>query len=67
MEIESGRGPLRRRDSIALVVIGVLALAASAVTFVAGQMRVGAPQVTATADDEDAPRVPLPAGPRKYQ
>lgn len=66
VSIETGGGSLRRRDSVALVVIGVLALAASAASFVAGQMSVSPPQV-AIADEDDAPRVPLPAGPRKYQ
>jgi hypothetical protein len=66
VDIETGRAPLRRRDGIALVVIGVLALVASAASFVAGQMSISPPQVAAT-DADDAPRVPLPAGPRKYQ
>ena len=67
MSIQTGNRPLHRREGIALLVIGVLALAASAASFVAGQMRAAPPQVTATADEDDTPRVPLPAGPRKYQ
>ena len=62
---QSRDGQIRRSDTIFLVVVGILSLIASAVTFHIGRQQNAA--IIAAGDDEDAPRTPLPAGPRKYR
>ena len=57
-------GQVRRSDSIFLVVVGLVALGASAGMFYLGKMQ--DEPVAAKSDDEDRPRIPLPAAPRKY-
>ena len=52
------------RDSMFLIAIAAVALVCGAVSLYAWRAE-QAPSVTASTDD--APRVPLPAGPRKYQ
>jgi hypothetical protein len=66
VSIDTGNRPLGRREGLLLATIGVLALLASAVSFYAGY-RTTTPVVATTAIDDDGPRIPLPAGPRKYQ
>jgi hypothetical protein len=63
--VKSRDGQFRRSDTIFLVVVGILSLIASAVTFHIGRQQNAA--IISAADDEDAPRTPLPAGPRKYR
>ena len=58
-----GNGQIRRSDTIFLVIVGLVALGASAAMFYLGKMQ---DQPAAKSDDEDRPRIPLPAGPRKY-
>jgi hypothetical protein len=58
------RPPLRRSDTIFLIVVAAVSFAASALSLYVGHQQKTA--IVATAE-EDAPRVPLPAGPRKYQ
>ena len=53
------------RDSLFLVVIAVVSLICGVVSFYAWRAEHN-PSLTASAED-DAPRLPLPAGPRKYQ
>jgi hypothetical protein len=53
------------RDSLFLVVIAVVSLVCGAVSFLAWRVEHN-PSLTASMED-DAPSVPLPAGPRKYQ
>jgi hypothetical protein len=53
------------RDSLFLVVIAVVSLICGVVSFYAWRAEHN-PALTASAEDE-APRLPLPAGPRKYQ
>ena len=53
------------RDSLFLVVIAVVSLICGAVSFLAWRAEHN-PSLTASIED-DVPRVPLPAGPRKYQ
>jgi hypothetical protein len=53
------------RDSLFLIVIAVVSLICGAVSFYAWRAEHN-PSLTASAED-DAPRAPLPAGPRKYQ
>jgi len=62
---QSRDGQIRRSDAIFLVVVGTLSLLASAMTFHIGRQQNAAS--IAAADDEDTPRTPLPAGPRKYR
>ena len=57
-------GQIRRSDTIFLIVVGLVALGASAGMFCLGKMQ--DQPVAAKSDDEDRPRIPLPAGPRKY-
>ena len=64
-DVKSRDGQIRRSDTIFLVVVGILSLIASAVTFHIGRQQNAA--IIAAGDDEDAPRTPLPAGPRKYR
>ena len=64
-DVKSRDGQIRRSDTIFLVVVGILSLIASAVTFHIGRQQNAA--IIAAGDDEDAPRIPLPAGPRKYR
>jgi hypothetical protein len=55
------------RDTVFLLAVGVISLVCGAVSFYAWQTQHGlAVSATASAED-DAPRAPLPAGPRKYQ
>ena len=58
------KGQICRSDTIFLIVIGLVALGASAGMFYLGKIQDQA--VAAKTDDEDRPRFPLPAGPRKY-
>ena len=58
------RSQLRRRDTIFLIVVAAVSFAASALSFYVGHQQKAA--IVATAEG-DAPRVPVPAGPRKYQ
>ena len=53
------------RDSLFLVVIAVVSLVCGAVSFYAWRAEYS-PSLTASMED-DTPRVPLPAGPWKYQ
>jgi hypothetical protein len=53
------------RDSLFLIAIAVVSLVCGAVSFYAWRAEHN-PSLTASMED-DAPRVPLPAGPRKYQ
>jgi hypothetical protein len=53
------------RDSLFLVAIAVVSLLCGTVSFCAWRAEHN-PALTASAED-DVPRVPLPAGPRKYQ
>jgi len=53
------------RDSLFLIVIAVVSLICGAVSFYAWHAERN-PSLTASIED-DAPRAPLPAGPRKYQ
>jgi hypothetical protein len=53
------------RDSLFLIAIAVVSLVCGAVSFYAWHAEHN-PSLTASIED-DAPRVPLPAGPRKYQ
>ena len=63
---QSRNGQIRRSDAIFLVVVGTLSLLASAMTFRIGRQQ-NAATIAAAAEDEDTPRTPLPAGPRKYR
>ena len=55
------------RDTAFLLVIGVISLVCGAVSFYAWQTQHDfTTSATASAED-DAPRAPLPAGPRKYR
>jgi hypothetical protein len=65
MSTDVHQGRLRRRDTAFLIVVAVLSLFATGLSFYVGQHQKSA--VTATADDDDEPHVSLPAGPRKYQ
>lgn len=58
------RVSLRRHEGIFLISIACLALLASAV---AGYVGYHHANVAAAEEDDDALRIPLPAGPRKYQ
>jgi hypothetical protein len=53
------------RDSLFLIAIAVVSLICGAVSFYVWRAE-HIPSLTASAEDE-APRLPLPAGPRKYQ
>jgi hypothetical protein len=53
------------RDSLFLVAIAMVSLVCGIVSFYAWRAEHN-PSLTASVEDE-APRVPLPAGPRKYQ
>ncbi len=55
------------RDSFFLLTVGIISLICGVVSFYAWQT-LHSPAVSATASaEDDAPRMPLPAGPRKYQ
>ena len=56
-------GQVGRSDTIFLIIVGLIALGASAGMFYLGKMQ---DQPVAVNDDEDRSRIPLPAGPRKY-
>jgi hypothetical protein len=54
-------------DTVFLLTVGIISLVCGVVSFYAWQtQRDFAVNATASAED-DAPRAPLPAGPRKYQ
>jgi len=55
------------RDTVFLLTVGLISLVCGVVSFYVWQtQRDFAANATASAED-DAPRAPLPAGPRKYQ
>ena len=62
--IHHDRKRLRRHDTAFLIAVAVLSILASMTSFYVGQRQNTA--VMATTED-GGPRVPLPAGPRKYQ
>jgi hypothetical protein len=64
MTTKFGKG-LRRGEGLFLVVVGLAALLASGVSLYVA--RLSAPPIVASADVDEGPHIPLPAGPRKYR
>ena len=57
----------RVRDSFFLLTVGIISLICGVVSFYAWQTQHGPAVSTTASAEDDAPRMPLPAGPRKYQ
>jgi hypothetical protein len=54
------------RDTVFLLAVGLISLVCGAVSFYAWQTQRGPAVSTTASAEDDAPRMPLPAGPRKY-
>ena len=55
------------RDTAFLLAVGVISLVCGAVSFYAWHTQRAFTENTTASAEDDAPRAPLPAGPRKYQ
>lgn len=67
MNTEIHKGGLPPGEAKLLAVIAVVAALASALSFYVANKSAALPVTMTAEDEEDRPRIPLPAGPRKYQ